>query len=387
MKPAQPRDPVRWRDGDADTHAIEERAALLADAAAREVQPLTPSALSRIRSEIVAQRSPRRWFAGFSFRRLGVPGRLAFAIALVLMCVTTAGGARVLWRKYIAAPPAAVPSPAELVPPRTSRPAPPVRSRTAAVDTPPASVEEAPAQLPLMEAPRESPPPPPAREVNRPATARPSSASPADRVHPAPFEPAPTVSAPAARTPPAPPPPSAPSPAAAPPAAASEAALVAEALVQLRQRNDARAALAILDRHAREFPHGVLETEARRTRIEAVLQLGDTKTALALLDGKPSSSEALGADLTLTRAELRAAAGRFREALSDFDRVVDGTAGPLGAGGDERALYGRAVCLGWLGQDERARADLLAYQQRFPAGRFAREVKRLLAGKEAPAAP
>ena len=94
----------------------------------------------------------------------------------------------------------------------------------------------------------------------------------------------------------------------------------------------------------------------------------------------------LGPDLTLTRAELRAAAGRFREALSDFNRVVDGADATLAAAGDERALYGRAVCLGRLGEDERARADLLAYQRRFPDGRFAREVRRLL-GKDASTRP
>jgi hypothetical protein len=160
---------------------------------------------------------------------------------------------------------------------------------------------------------------------------------------------------------------------------ATEARLVAEALSELRQGNDPRAALSTLDRYAREFPHGVLETEALRTRVEAVIRLDDRKTALALLEGKPALSDGLGADLLLTRAELRAAAGRFREALDDFTTVVDGVAGPLVAGGDERALYGRAVCLGRLSQDERARADLLAYQRRFPSGRFAVEVRRLLA--------
>jgi len=164
------------------------------------------------------------------------------------------------------------------------------------------------------------------------------------------------------------------------PAIPTEASLVAQALSDLRQLNDPHAALATLDRYDQAFPHGVLETEALRTRVEAVLRLGDLKTALTLLEGSSAPPDALGADLLLTRAELRASARRFREALTDFDRVVDGAAGPLGAGGDERALYGRAVCLGHLSLDERARVDLLAYQRRFPQGRFAPEVQRLLAG-------
>jgi TolA-binding protein len=46
----------------------------------------------------------------------------------------------------------------------------------------------------------------------------------------------------------------------------------------------------------------------------------------------------------------------------------------------ERALYGRAVCLGRLGRHEAARAALTSYAQRFPEGKYAAEVARLLAG-------
>ena len=152
--------------------------------------------------------------------------------------------------------------------------------------------------------------------------------------------------------------------------------MVAQALSQLRQQGDPRAALGTLDAYARAFPHGVLETEALRTRLEAAVRLDDRNTALALLDAMPGLSDEPGADLLLTRAELRAAAGHFREALADFNKVVEGEGGALAA--SERALYGRAVCLGRLAEDDRARADLLAYERRFPSGRFATEVRRLL---------
>ena len=160
----------------------------------------------------------------------------------------------------------------------------------------------------------------------------------------------------------------------------TEAGMVAEALSQLRQHGDPRAALSTLDGYAQMFPHGVLETEALHTRLEAVIRLDDRKAALALLDTMPGLSDALGTDLLLTRAELRAAAGRFREALADFTQILDGEGGTRAAGASERALYGRAICLGHLAEDDRARADLLAYQRKFPDGRFASEVRRLLSG-------
>ena len=152
--------------------------------------------------------------------------------------------------------------------------------------------------------------------------------------------------------------------------------MVAEALSQLRQQGDPRAALVTLEAYALAFPHGVLETEALRTRLEADIRLDDRKSALALLDAMPGLWDEPGTELLLTRAELRAAVGRFREALADFTQVVDGEGGASAA--SERALYGRAVCLGRLAEDDRARADLLAYEHRFPHGRFATEVRRLL---------
>ncbi len=377
MRNPPSQDPVRWRSGGADTHAIESRAGVLADAAA-EVPSLTPQALSRIRSAVLARRSDDRSGA---LRRLPLAAQLALGLGVVLLCATTAGGATLLWRKYVsgprhAAPPAADATPA--APTRLSHAASPRSSSPATAPETPAPAPEAasagiesprPAAAPAPVSVPRAPPSSMPRAASQPRALVPESPAATGALSPPAFEPSPTS------------PPERP----AAPARLTEAALVADALAQLRQRSDPRAALATLDRHAREFPHGVLGSEAARTRIEATLQLRDLKAALALLDARSAPAEALGADLLLTRAELRAANGRFREALADFTRVFDGEAGLLPAGGDERALYGRAVCRARLGQDDRARVDLLAYQRRFPDGRFATEVRRLLAEPSPPA--
>ncbi|MDB4979419.1 MAG: hypothetical protein JWM82_171, partial [Myxococcales bacterium] len=154
-----------------------------------------------------------------------------------------------------------------------------------------------------------------------------------------------------------------------------EAQLLGRALSRLRQDHDPAGALALLDEYAGTFPRGIMAPEALRARLEAVIQMDDRKTALALLDGRGAFAGRLGSDLLLTRAELRASAGRYGDARADFDKLL---ATPLPVETAGRALYGRAISLGHLGQDERARADLLAYQRRFPDGKFAVEVARLL---------
>ncbi|HVY38237.1 MAG TPA: tetratricopeptide repeat protein, partial [Polyangia bacterium] len=160
----------------------------------------------------------------------------------------------------------------------------------------------------------------------------------------------------------------------------TEAQLLGRALSRLRQDHDARGALALLDQYASAYPHGVLASEALSARLEAVLQLDDRPAALRLLDGRTAFAGRLGAEQLLTRAELRASAGRYAEALGDFDRLLGPGAGAAASGTLDRALYGRAVCLGHLGRDDRARADLETYRKRYPTGRYAAEVSRLLAG-------
>jgi hypothetical protein len=160
----------------------------------------------------------------------------------------------------------------------------------------------------------------------------------------------------------------------------SEARLLARALSQLRQSGDPRGALASLDRYAATFPSGVLEPEAMRARLEALLRLDDRAGALALLDARSAFSGRLGAESQLIRGELRASSGRHADARADFDALL----GPVFASAHlppnvvERALYGRAVCLGHLNEDARARGDLRRYLREFPSGHHAAEAARLL---------
>jgi hypothetical protein len=369
MKPFRPSEPRRWRDRDADAHALESRAAVLADAAGPP-PPLGPEALARIRSEVLARRSGR---GAFDLRGLPLRVGWAFGMGVILACVATAGGASALWRHYRGSAERTAPTAAAEAPRPVAHRAPRVSSRASETETPgsdtaaPGTPETSAPAVPAEGAPHVGANESVGRALRgRDVPRRLSVLPPVAPTIPAPEVPEPIPSPPGGPAPNTP--------------ASTEAGLIAEALSDLRQLNDPRAALATLDRYGQAFPHGVLETEALRTRAEAVLRIGDHRTALALLESASALPDALGADLLLTRAELRASAGRFHEALMDFDRVLDGAVGPLGTGGDERALYGRAVCLGHLSQDERARVDLLVYQQRFPKGRFAPEVQRLLAG-------
>jgi hypothetical protein len=301
-------DPPRWREAPGEA-----RQAALADAA-RDVPPLAPEALARIKARVVAR--PSRTFRG-------LPRALQLAVLAVVLLASfaTAKATATLWRRYVSAPAAPVAPVKRAVSPRP-RPRPPQ-----------AVVPPAPAP-----APRPAPHP---RRVAMPAPAETAK-------------------------PPAPPP-------------ETEARMLARALARLRQEHDAAGAVAILDDYARAYPGGLLQAEAFGVRLEAVLQLDDRPAALRLLDGRATFAGRLGRQQLLTRAELRASAGRYADALGDFDRLLAPAAAPATAPDDlERALYGRAVSLGRLGRHDRARADLTAYARQFPQGKHAREVARLL---------
>jgi hypothetical protein len=312
-------DPPRWKDGSGDPGALAARAADLVEAV-RDVPALPPEALARIRREVLARGSAR---AGWG-RSLTL--RFALLALVLLASGATAKATMVLWQRYTAAREAARASAHRGAAAARPRPRPP-------------ATEIVP--LPSL----------------RPVVVRASAPHPRRVATAAPAE---------VRVTPAPPP-------------ETEAQLLGRALSLLRQVHDPAGAVALLDQYGRTFPHGTLEAEAASARLEAAIQMDDRPTALRLLDGKSAFTGRLGSQQLLTRAELRASAARYADALADFDRLLapQGVAVPADL---ERALYGRAVCLGRLGEAARARADLAAYARQFPDGKHAAEVARLLAG-------
>jgi hypothetical protein len=270
--------------------------------------------------------------------------RVAVAVALFLAGGGVVASATILgrWQPFRRAPASPGPAPASVEPVRRNAASPPPASE---IVTPPAP--ETPRALPAAAAPE------------RPRRPRPAPPADLDAAEPTPIAPAPVP------------------PALAPSAIAEEASLVGRALRLVREHDDATGALALLDeREARFGAAGLLSDEARTTRVEALLRLGQRARALALLDTATPRPTGRGRAQRAARGELRADAGRCREAIADFDALLDD-----GATSDdlaERALYGRAACLAQLGETDAARADLEAYVERFPSGRNAARARAAL---------
>jgi hypothetical protein len=162
-------------------------------------------------------------------------------------------------------------------------------------------------------------------------------------------------------------------PSAAPPG--GEATALAEAVRTLRRDGNARAALARLERHRQRFPDGLLAREAALARVEALLALDRSTDALQILDGIAIDRVDADRPVALARGELRMAAHRCLEAVTDFTLVLDGKRqDDLAA----RALFGRGGCRLTGGDREGARADLEEYLRSFPAGPRRDEIRRAL---------
>ena len=159
-------------------------------------------------------------------------------------------------------------------------------------------------------------------------------------------------------------------------ALAEESQLLTQALRKLRQDDDARGALSILDEHDVRFAGAALAPEATLARIEALIKVHRNADALSRLDGITPSPMGIGRDLLIARAELRATAGRCAMAAVDFEALLRGT--PAFDAITERALWGRASCRARSADATGARVDLQAYLSRFPSGRFARDARAAL---------
>lgn len=164
-----------------------------------------------------------------------------------------------------------------------------------------------------------------------------------------------------------------PEPPRAPGPLAQESALLARAIGKLRHARDAEGALVDLREHAQRFPRGLLSHEAQRARIDAYLVLNRRSEALALLGDAQLGNTGRDAELRVIRAELLGLS-RCERAVTDFTAVL-AAAGGVSDDVRERALWGRARCLGRLGRDREAAADRAAYLARFPEGRFARALR------------
>jgi outer membrane PBP1 activator LpoA protein len=132
-------------------------------------------------------------------------------------------------------------------------------------------------------------------------------------------------------------------------AAEGSAKPLVDAIRALRSDHAPARALALLDAHQAELSRGSFNHEALLVRVEALLALHQEPEALRLLDATTLAHVAAWRSLRLTRAELRASAGRCTAALEDFDLVLAGAV-------DERAMRGRDLCRKKLAEQEHTRS-------------------------------
>jgi TolA-binding protein len=163
----------------------------------------------------------------------------------------------------------------------------------------------------------------------------------------------------------------------APSSIAEESRLLTTALHLLRQQHDARSALSALDEYSKRFPNGTLAREATLARIDALLELDDRESALEILDRARLTELPRARELAVLRGELRGAAGRCSQAVTDLGSTLDGSGDVL----EERALWARASCRSRLGDSAGARADLGQIIARFPQGTFATKARQALRGR------
>jgi hypothetical protein len=231
-----------------------------------------------------------------------------------------------------------------------------------ASDAPPAAVKS------------EAPPRPEIRAAHRHALRAPAPTPPPSPAATETVPSQPPLTAPEVPAPPAPTP--------AEPPSAVEFQLVSAAVQQLRQKGSPLTALRTLDAYDSRFPHGELRPEATWLRVQALVQLGQRREALKILDEQPLSADGeRSAEPLVLRGELRSEAGRCGDALPDLEAAAALASGEM----LERTLLYRGRCRARTGDAPGARADYSVYLIRFPTGRYTDEIRKSL--RELPAAP
>lgn len=170
-----------------------------------------------------------------------------------------------------------------------------------------------------------------------------------------------------------------PRPAAANVLVPSDQVLFGQAMRKLRWEHDPSAAFAALQEHERAYPKSALRGERTVLEVEALLALHRDAEALGRLDAMSLDDLPRSGERFVLRGELRAGVRRWQDATADFDQALARVSGA--PAWHERALWGRGVTRLRCGEKEAGLADIEAYRDRYPHGRFAMEADKLLSGR------
>ncbi len=152
--------------------------------------------------------------------------------------------------------------------------------------------------------------------------------------------------------------------------------LLDEAMRALHGDEDPKAARAILEELAEQWPEHASSPPVIATKVAALLAERREWAALDALDGAALDTSALAHRLRAQRAELRARAGRCYDALEDTAVVLkDETSGPAHA----QALYWRGACRVHVGKRALGREDVKRYLELYPDGALVKRAKKTLA--------
>jgi hypothetical protein len=156
----------------------------------------------------------------------------------------------------------------------------------------------------------------------------------------------------------------------------SDQVLFGLAMRELRWEHDPSAAFATLEEHEREYPKSALRGERTELEVEALLALHRDAEALGRLDAMSLDELPRSGERFVLRGELRASVRRWQDATTDFDQALARVSGA--PAWHERALWGRGVTRLRCGEREAGLADIEAYRDHYPHGRFAAEAGKLL---------